>query len=136
MPSVFVWHLPSVSASCHFLSLSSWLCLLFLAPSASFVSIVLQLISSMSSVMISSIPSKACQFPGTTKKLHILTLLLFSTFTLHLLNCVIVVCFRYDVFIFVAASCFYVALGNNFCKCVKALCFDHCLCLLYVLMLL
>ena len=56
-------------------------------------------------------------FPGTTKKLHILHLLLFSNVTLHMPNCIIVdwlYIFSLTFVSFVAANCSSVALGNNF----------------------
>ena len=40
---------------------------------------------------MSGMPSKGCLFLGTTEKLHIFILLLFSVFTVHLPNCVIIV---------------------------------------------
>ena len=95
------------------------------------VPIVFQLIVSMLSKLIPGIPNDACPFPGSTRKLHILCLLLCSTFTLHIPNCVIVL----QLYIlslmfvsFVAVNCSTVALGNNFCTCKMALYFHHCPC--------
>ena len=45
----------------------------------------------MLSMLMSSIPNKVCPFPGTTKNLHIFCLLLFSIFTLHMPNCIIII---------------------------------------------
>ena len=47
------------------------------------MSVVLQLAVSMFNNLISDIPNNACLFPGTTKKLRILHLLLFSNVTLY-----------------------------------------------------
>ena len=71
----------------------------------------------MPSVLMSGIPSKCCLFLGTTKKLHILILLLFPMFTVHLLNCVIVVLLyvhKWMLSFFGAATCSFVDLGYNF----------------------
>ena len=86
---------------------------------------------------MSGTPNKACPFAGTTKMLHILHLLWCSVFTLHMPNCVIVVLF------YVLTGCLYFLLlpiilfpqEIMFCICVKALCFHHCLCLFYVVLL-
>ena len=60
------------------------------ALSVSFVPIVLQVIVRMFSISVSGMPNNACPFPGTAKKLQILCLLLFSIFSLHMPNCVII----------------------------------------------
>ena len=57
-----------------------------LALSPSWVSILLHFIDRMSNMSMSDMPYKVCPFPGTSKKLHILSLLLCSTFTLHIHN--------------------------------------------------
>ena len=80
----------------------------FCRLSASFDSIVLQLIINIPSVLMSGMPSKGCLSLGTTKKLHILILLLFSIFTIYLPNCVIVVVLYVPnlmLSFFIAASC-------------------------------
>ena len=59
-------------------------------------------------------PNKACLFPGTTKKLHILHLLLCSVFTFHMPNCVIVVLlYVSDLIFLVTANHSSVTLENN-----------------------
>ena len=77
--------------------------------------IVLQLIVSMLSKWISGIPNNVCPFPGTTKKLHILHLLLFSNVTLHMSSCIIVdwlYIFSLIFVSFVVANCSTVVLGK------------------------
>ena len=68
----------------------------------------------MSIVFISGMPSKAYPFPGTTKKVHNLTLGLFSTLTLHLLKYVLLYLFSWMFPSFVAASWSFVVLGIDF----------------------
>ena len=73
------------------------------------MSIMLQLIVSMLSVLMSGMPSNGCLFLGTTKKLHIFILQLFSILTVHLPNCVIVVLLcilNFMLSFFIAASSF------------------------------
>ena len=70
----------------------------------------------MFSVLMSGIPNKGCPFPGTTKKLHIICLLMCSIFTLHMPNCVFIVLLYFFNWIFlflVAANCSFVGQGNN-----------------------
>ena len=85
------------------------------------ISTVFQFICRMFSVSMSGMPNKACPFPGTTKNLHIFYLLLYSIFTLHMPNCVILLLyvFNWMFLFFVATNCFFfVALGDNlFYKC-------------------
>ena len=103
-PASWVWHL---------------LVLQFTSLSLLLVPIVMQLIVNMFSNLISGIPNKACLFPGTTKKFHILHLLLFSNVTLHMHNCIIVdqlYIFTLIFISFVAANCPTFTLGNNFLK--------------------
>ena len=87
--------------------------------SSSFISIVLQLIVSMPSVLMSGISSKGCLFLVTTKKLHIFIFLFFYFLTVHLPNCVIVVLLyvlNLMFSFFIAASCSFVDLGYEFLK--------------------
>ena len=86
----------------------------FPRPSPSFDSIVLQLIVNMPSVLMSDRPSKGCLFLGTTQKLQIFVLL-FSIFTVHLPNCVIVVLLYVLnlMSFFIAVSSSFVDLGYN-----------------------
>ena len=86
----------------HFSLPESWVLWLwqFASLSSLSVCIVLQLIVSMFSNSISGIPSNGFPFPGTTKKLHILHLLLCSTVTLHMPNCIIVVWLYVFSFVF------------------------------------
>ena len=56
---------------------------------ASCVSVVLQCIVIMSIFSVSGMPNKACQIPGTTKKLHIFFVIVFY-FYFYMPNCVIV----------------------------------------------
>ena len=84
--------------------------------SSSSVPIVLQLILRMLNNSMSGMPNNACLYPGTTKKLHILCLLLCSNFTLHMPSFVNVVwlCIFSLMFVFlVATNCSIVALENN-----------------------
>ena len=78
-----------------------------------------QLIVNMPSVSMSGMPGKGCLFPGTTEKLHIFILLLFSIYIVHLPNCVIAVLLHVLNFMLsflIAASCSLVDLGYNFLK--------------------
>ena len=71
----------------------------------------------MFSLSVLGMPNKVCPFPGTKKNLQIFCLLLYSNFTLNMLNCVIVVLlyvFNFMLCSLVAANCSFVALGNNF----------------------
>ena len=55
---------------------------------------------------------------------------------IHCVTFVLLYIFKLCVNIFGSANCSFVALGNNFYLYVKALFFHHCLCLLYMVLLL
>ena len=106
-------------SSVHFLYQWCFLCLhrqftcfsLFSAP------IVLQFIFMIFTNSIPDLPNNVPPSPRSTKKMHVLHLLLFSIFTLQLPECVIVVLFYVFSLIFtsfVAASWSTVVLVNNF----------------------
>ena len=90
------------------------------------------------STSMSGMTNKACPFPGMTKNLHILCLLLCSIFTQHVPNWVINVLLYVFICIlssFVTANCSLVILWNNFCICLMVWCYHHYLCLLYMVLL-
>ena len=77
---------------------------------------------------MSGMPNKACLFPGATKNLHIFCTLLclFLHYICQIVLLLMLYIFNWTFLFLVAANCSFVALGNNFCISVKALCYNNC----------
>ena len=101
-----------------------------LALSVSCVFFVPQFIFICSACQCQALLTKLAHFLEPQKGTHLLFIILLN-FTLHMSSCVIIALlyvFNWKFLFLVAINCPFVALGNNLCISVKALCLHHCLC--------